>query len=142
VNEKYACILPHSRKYSPEHPPVPNGERAAQFAPFAALTGFEEAIDETARFTDGQTELSESSLEELDRRMRLICRDIAGMPEISVTYYVRDARKDGGKYVSIAGRVSKVDAYRRLIVFSDGRTVDVDSVVKMSGSLFGETEAF
>ena len=142
MNEKYECIFRHSRKYTPEHPPMPNGERAAQFAPFAALTGFDEAIDETARFTDRQAELSESSLAELDRKMRLICRDMYSMPEVSLTYFVADERKNGGKYVSLSGRVSKVDARKRQIFFSDGRSVDMDSIIEMRGSVFDTAEQF
>ena len=107
---------------------MPNCERAAQFAPFAALNGFEEAVDETARPTERQVELDDGGIEELDRALRLIAERAGERPEISVTWFRPDDRKDGGAYLTWRGSLKKMDMYERKLVFTDGRSVPIDSI--------------
>ena len=105
-----------------------NYDRAAQFSPFAALTGFEAAIQETARLTDRRIDLDEGGKALLDEKLRLIGENIQDAPEIRVTYFRPDLRKAGGAYVQKCGRVKKLDAYSRSIVFGDGVAIRLEDI--------------
>ena len=105
-----------------------NYDRGAQFAPFAALTGFEAAITETARLTDRKIELDEGGKALLDEKLRKIEEEIYDRPEITVTYFRQDLRKAGGAYLQKRGRVKKLDAYNRSVVFTDGQTIPIDDI--------------
>ena len=116
--------LPYPRK--PRR--MSNYDRAAQFSPFAALTGFEAAIQETARLTDRRIDLDEGGKALLDEKLRLIGENIQDAPEIRVTYFRPDLRKAGGAYVEKSGRVKKLDAYSRSIVFLDGAALRLEDI--------------
>lgn len=106
-------------------------DRAAQFSPFAALTGYNDAVEETARLTDEQYELSEDARNRLDEQLRLIVDRIDEQPEIEVTYFVADELKEGGKYVVTKGRVRIIDEYARELVFVDGTRIGLESVAEI-----------
>lgn len=116
--------LPHH--VSARHPQMPLADRAAQFSPFAALTGHEAAIKETARLTDAFVELDEDRKAELDEQLRLIKENQLQMPEIEVTYFQPDGKKTGGAYRTVRGRVKKVDEYSRQVLFMDGEVLSVE----------------
>ena len=105
-----------------------NYNRAAQFSPFAALTGFEAAIAETARLTDCKMELDEGGKALLDEKLRLIEENIQESPEIVVTYFKPDLRKFGGAYIQKSGRVKKLDAYSRSVIFTDGTAIRIEDI--------------
>ena len=110
------------------HEPMPMSDRAAQFSPFAALTGYEDAIDETARLTDARVELGESAVEELERKLIDLAARISERPEISVTYFVPDGRKEGGAYVTRTGKLKRIDELGRELVFADGARIAVGDI--------------
>ena len=118
--------LPHLT--SVRHPRMPISERAAIFSPFAALTGHAGAIAETARLTDQKMELDEDTKAELDRRQAVLLEHIAEQPEITVTWFQPDERKDGGAYLTAAGRLRKLNAIQRLLVLTDGTEIPLDDV--------------
>lgn len=118
--------LPHH--VSPKRSPMSMQDRAAQFSPFAALTGFEDAIVETGRITDTKIELGDELRELLDRKQRRLQKFIADRPEITVTYFVPDEKKVGGTYISVSGRLKQVDEYARELVFTDGKKIPLDDV--------------
>ena len=105
-----------------------NHQRAAQFAPFAALTGYDAAIDETARLTDQKLELSDEQADHLNAQTQCIIENINDKPQVEITYFVPDNRKSGGEYLTVTGRVRRVDDHNREIVFVDGMTVGIDDV--------------
>ena len=105
-----------------------NYNRAAQFSPFAALTGFEAAIAETARLTDCKVELDEGGKALLDEKLRLIEESIQESPEVIVTYFKPDLRKFGGAYIRKSGRVKKLDAYSRSVIFTDGTAIQIEDI--------------
>lgn len=116
--------LPYPRK--PQR--MSNYARGAQFSPFAALTGFEAAIEETARLTDRKIELDEGGKALLNEKLREIEAEISERPEITVTYFRPDLRKAGGAYVQKRGRVKKLDPYTRSVLFTDGMAVAVEDI--------------
>lgn len=122
--------LPHH--VSQNHPQMPLRERPAQFAPFAALTGYEASVGETARLTSERRELDPQEAEELNRRLTELAARLPDHPEMTVEYFVPDDRKAGGAYVTVTGRVRNISVAERLLVMEDGTEIpmeDVDSVV-------------
>lgn len=121
--------LPHH--VSGSHPPMPAAERAAQFSPFAALTGFEEAVRETGRLTESRAELDEDMKELLNEkleRLRLLQAESGEMPWAAVTYFRPDEKKDGGAYVTVTGQVKRVDEYERALVLRDGEKIPLGEI--------------
>ena len=105
-----------------------NYQRAEQFAPFATLTGYDAAIDETARLTDKKLELSDEQESYLNEQIQLLIERISEKPQSQIIYFVHDERKSGGENVTITGNVRRVDDYKREIVFNDGLAVKIDDV--------------
>ena len=110
-----------------KHEPMPMSDRAAQFSPFAALTGYGDAIDETARLTDARIELSEEERPELDYKQQYL--STLDSPMVTVTYFVPDERKSGGAYVTHTGVLKRVDEVESMVVFKDGLRVPLDEVM-------------
>lgn len=126
--------LPHP--VSKTRPQMPISDRAAQFSPFAALTGYDAAIRETARLTDKKLVLDEETCALLDRKQQYLCEIIAEKPEITVTYFVPDERKDGGSYVTVTGKLRRIDFCGRLLVLSDGRSIPLDDISGLESERF------
>ena len=114
--------------------------RAAQFAPFAALTGYDEAVIETARLTDSKLELDEYTKEELNRKLNFINENIDDLPETSITYFVPDKKKSGGAYITKKGIVLKIREYEKDVVIDDGTEIPIDDILEISGNQFNEME--
>lgn len=104
-------------------------DRAAQFSPFAALAGFEAALNETARLTTQKIELSEEQKTLLDERLRLLVSMLPQQPEAAFIYFVPDSRKEGGAYVTARGQIKRIDDIKRLILLTNGTKIPVDDVV-------------
>lgn len=115
---------------------MPALDRAAQFSPFAALTGHGAAISETARLTDQRPELDETKKEELDGRLQFIRECLSMEPEIAITYFVPDARKEGGSYLHTIGKVKKLDNTGRKVIMADGTAIPMDDIYEIEGSFW------
>lgn len=137
---KYDTILHLPHHVSEKHPPIPMEERAAQFSPYAALTGFGAVIDETRRLTAPRHTLSEEALSHLNRQYQLLLKHLPERPEITLTYFQPDAKKDGGAYLTMTGRVKKVEAYEQRLVLEDGTVVAMENIMSMEGKVFAEME--
>lgn len=111
-------------------------DRAAQFSPFAALTGYEDAIQETGRLTDTKVEIGEEVREELDRKQQYLQDIIADRPEITITYFVPDERKAGGSYTSHTGSLKRIDYYERVFVLTDGTKIPLDEIADIESECF------
>lgn len=121
--------LPHHQSAKRAHMPL--RDRAAQFAPFAALVGYEAQVAEAARLTDQPVALTESKMEELNGVVQAIARRLSAHPLVSVLCFVEDSRKEGGAYVRYEGRVKNLDGYGRALVFEDGTLLPIDHVVEL-----------
>lgn len=130
--------LPHH--VSAVHPRMSAIDRAAQFSPFAALTGHGAAINETARLTEAGPELDETRKEELDARLQVIRECLSMQPEIAITYFVPDARKEGGSYLRAAGTVKKLDDTGHKVIMADGMSIPMDAIYEIEGSILEDTE--
>lgn len=129
---RYDDIIDLPHHVSKKHPQMPLLDRAAQFAPFAALTGHEAAIKETARLTEEEIELDENSKELLDFRLQQLQEQLSESPEVTVTYFCPDEKKAGGAYETVTGKVKKVDAYAGEMVFTDGRRIALGTIVELT----------
>ena len=114
--------------------------RAAQFAPFAALTGYDEAVIETARLTDSKLELDEYTKEELNRKLNFLKDNLDYLPETSITYFVPDKKKEGGKYVNKKGYIKKIREFESDVVFDDDTEILIDDILYVENDLFTEIE--
>ena len=128
MNNRYDEIMGLPHHVSKTRPQMPMSDRAAQFAPFAALTGYDSAIKETGRLTDERIELDEEALTALDRKYQLLMDTLVDAPEVTIIYFQPDERKAGGQYVSATGTVKKVDTFGRRILLQDGTRIPLDSV--------------
>lgn len=126
--------LPHH--VSATRPQMSMLDRAAQFSPFAALTGYDEAIKETGRLTDDRIELDENTRTALDIKQAYLAENINIHPEISITYFLPDTKKDGGEYVTATGSLKRIDEYERMLIFVDGRKIPMDEIANIDGNLF------
>lgn len=129
--ERYAELLYLPHHTSSRHPPMPRENRAAQFAPFAALTGHVDAVAETARLTQPRAALDESMIAELDARIGQLRAQIGTQPAAEITYFVPDHKKEGGAYVTVRGRVCKIRDFEKQIVLEDGTIVLVEQVMDL-----------
>ena len=126
--------LPHPT--SKRHPRMPVRDRAAIFSPFAALSGHGAAIAETARLTERRMELDEDTRAELDRRQAVLLEHIDEQPEITITWFQPDERKDGGAYLTATGRLKKLRELERLLVLADGTEIPLEDVVALESGIF------
>lgn len=111
-------------------------DRAAQFSPFAALNGYDAAIQETGRFTEEKIELDESSKSALNEKLLIIKKHLFDRPEITITYFQPDDRKAGGTYVNVTGYVKKIDEYERTVVMANGTNIIIERIIKITGDIF------
>lgn len=122
--------LPHH--ISQNHPQMPLRDRAAQFAPFAALTGYEAAVGETARQTAERRELDPQEAEELNCRLAALIARLPERPEVTIEYFVPDERKAGGAYVTVTGRVRHISVAERTLVMEDRAVIGLEDIAAIS----------
>lgn len=126
--------LPHP--VSTKHPQMSVTDRAAQFSPFAALTGYDAAIKETARLTEDRVELDEEAKLRLDDKLRMVQEMLIEQPELLVTYFRADNRKSGGCYITVRGSVKKIDVYEQVLVLTEGLQIPIRDIYELEGELF------
>ncbi len=129
MNNKYEDIINQKRPISKKHPPMPLEERAAQFAPFAALTGYEETITETAREVDKRIELDEEAQNTINRKIQELKQQIVTKPIVSITYFQKDLRKEGGEYVTVTEKIRKIDDYKKIIVLENKTEIPIREIL-------------
>lgn len=133
---KYEDIINMPHPISKNHKQMSLNERAAQFSAFAALTGHSEAIKETARLTDKELELDENVIDKLNSKLCIIGKNLGKNIVFSITYFVPDIQKNGGKYVTVSGCVKKIDEYERTLVMEDKTIIKIERINKIDSEIF------
>ena len=136
MNNRYNEIINLPHHVSKTRPQMPMSDRAAQFAPFAALTGYDAAIKETGRLTDEKIEMDEEALNILNMKFQILVDSLDDEPEVTFTYFKPDERKAGGAYIEVTGTVKKVDDFERLIVMQNGTKMPMDDILNIVGEIF------
>lgn len=126
--------LPHH--VSKKHPQPTMADCAARFAPFAAITGYEEMVLEEARITDDRIELDENSKAALNEKLNMILEFIEELPEVSITYFEPDKKKAGGAYITVSGTVKRIDEYEHLVIMTDGKKINIADIYNLQSELF------
>lgn len=136
MTKSYDDIINLPHHVSTTRPRMTAIDRAAQFSPFAALTGYAAAIKETARLAYEQIELDENMKDALRDRLQIIADRIKEHPEIMITYFQPDEKKDGGAYVTITGKAKKIAEYEQVIIMADGTELPIDEIISIDGEVF------
>ena len=136
MSENYDEIIDLPHHVSATRPQMSMMDRAAQFSPFAALTGYDAAIKETGRLTDQKVEMDAEALNILNMKFQILIDRLAEEPEVTFIYFKPDERKDGGAYIDVTGIVRKVDNFERLIVMQSGTKIPMDDVLEIEGDIF------
>ena len=126
--------LPHHELTTRQR--MPRINRAASFAPFAALTGYDDAVRETARLTSERIELDEGTKEILNNKLRIALDKAGEQPEISITYFLPDKKKSGGAYVTVKAVIKRIDEYERLVIFTDKSSIPIDDIYEIEGDIY------
>ncbi len=129
MSNKYDDIINLPHHISKKHPQMTLEARAAQFAPFAALTGYDDEVKETARLTNRRIELDDEAKSILDNKIQIILEQISQRPTVSITYFIPDTRKAGGEYVTITGIIKKVDGYNQVIVLENRTEIPINEII-------------
>lgn len=130
--------LPHH--VSATRPQMSMLDRAAQFSPFAALTGYDAAIKETGRLTDEKINMDEEALNILNMKFHILIDNLSDEPEVVITFFKPDERKSGGAYFEVTGTVKKLDESERQIMMQDGAKIPMDDICDIEGELFSSLQ--
>ena len=143
MSNKYddIIILPYPPS-SPHRARMSMRDRAAQFSPFAALTGYEDAVEETARVTDNRIELAEDMKAIIDFKLGIISGRIDSHPIVTITYFVPDEKKTGGKYATVTDKVKSIDELERAIILSEKGSVSIENILDLNSDIFNCVEWF
>ncbi len=138
MNDNYDDIINLPHHVSRWHKPMPQEERAAQFAPFAALTGYDAAIQEAARLTFSQLSLDVDASELLDRKLAILREHIARRPQVTITYFSPDDKKAGGQYRSVTGQLKKIDDYAHSLTLGRNLVIPMQHVLDITSPLLDD----
>ena len=133
---KYDDIINLPHHESKKNPRMSKEARAAQFAPFAALTGYDEVINETARLTSKRKEINEELKEILDEKLQIIHDKVLARPKITFTYFVSDSKKEGGSYVTVTGNVIRIDNLKQKVILENRVEIPISEIIEITGEIF------
>ena len=136
MSDKYDDIINLPHHVSATRPQMSMLDRAAQFSPFAALTGYDAAIKETGRLTDEKMIMDEEALNMLNMKFQILIDNLFDEPEVTITYFKPDERKSGGAYIELTGIVKKFDEFERQIMMQDGTKIPMDDILNIESELF------
>ena len=135
-NHKYDDIIEMEHHISKKHPQMSLYARSAQFAPFAALTGYEDAVKETGREVGDRIDIDDELKNILDTKIQILNEKIDKKNEITFTYFLQDLKKNGGEYVCVTGIIKKIDNYNQKIILEDRTEIPLNDVIDISGEIF------
>lgn len=128
---KYDDIIHLPHHVSSTRPHMPMTDRAAQFMPFRALTGYEDAVRETARYTDERIELTEDEKALLDMRLQKLADEISNQPKVTLTYFRPDKKKAGGAYICVTGQLKKIDDHEGYLILTGGERILIEDILEI-----------
>lgn len=131
MSRKYDDIIHLPHPVSTRHPQMSLSNRAAQFSPFAALTGHGDAIQETSRQTEQKVELSDDAKSHISEQLNQIQEHLSELPNVSITYFVPDTKKSGGVYMTLTGSVKKIDVYERNLVMHNRTSIPIEDIIQI-----------
>ncbi len=131
AKDVYGDIIDKPYPFKLKNPRMSMSNRAAQFSPFAALSGYEEAVCETARLTKKRIELGEDSIARLNEQLKRIVEDLDEHPKVSITYFAADEKKLGGEYVKAIGEVKKIDEFERTVIIGDKILIPIADILEI-----------
>lgn len=137
----YGDIITRSRPCSKTHAPMSRMQRAAQFAPFAALTGYKEEVKEAARLTSEEMLMEETQLERLNEKIHYLTSGVYKNAEITITYFEPDEKKQGGSYLTETDLLKKIDEYHKELIMNQGKRIKLNRIIDLQGTIFNEIEA-
>lgn len=132
----YEDIVNIPRHISRVHPQATMADRAARFSPFAAISGYEDMVKEAARVTEERIDITDATKELLNEKLNMIIEFLDEEPEVTITYFEPDKKKDGGAYISITGTVKRIDEYERIVLMSDDKKIRIDEIYAIESDLF------
>ena len=132
----YEDIVNLPRHISKVHPQATMADRAARFSPFAAISGYEDMVKEAARVTEERIDITDATKELLNEKLNMIIEFLDEEPEVTITYFEPDKKKDGGAYISIIGTVKRIDEYERIVLTSDDKKIRIDEIYAIESDLF------
>ena len=135
MSGKYDDIINMEHPTSLKHPRMSRIDRAAQFSPFAALSGYEDAVEETARVTDEKRTLTDDEIDSINKKLNVILEHLRESPRVRIRYFVPDKRKDGGEYVTVTGTVKRIDEFESVILMSDGTLIPLADIRDIEGKI-------
>ena len=138
---KYDRIIERPHHVSNRHPQLSKDSYAAQFSPFAALTGYDGIVAETACLTEERVELGETDMEILSAKLQILSDHYKEQPEITITYFKPDEKKSGGAYLQKIAQLKRIDDVERLLHFPDGSNLPIDDITDLQGEIFGVLES-
>ena len=128
---KYDDIINMSHHISKKHPRMSLENRSAQFAPFAALTGYEDEVEETARITDKRIEITDEIKSKINMKLQIIQEKIKTNPKVTITYFISDNKKEGGSYKTVTSNVLKIDKYNKQIILKDNKEIFISDIINI-----------
>lgn len=140
ARKEYGDIIDLPHHVSKKRPQMSRLNRAAQFSPFAALTGYDDLVRESARVTSKRVELADDDLATLDRKLNFLQAHQSNRPEITITYFEQDAKKAGGEYRECTGRIKRIDTVEHCIILSDAQCIPIADVLDIAGDILTDLE--
>lgn len=140
TKNNYEDIIDMPHHTSSKHPRMTIEARSAQFAPFSALTGYNEAVKETARVTEEKIEIDDGLKIVINNKLQIINNNIKDNPKVSITYFIKDKNKEGGKYITIRGTIKKLDSIKELVILEDKTIIPIKDIINITSSLFSSLE--
>lgn len=140
TKNNYEDIIDMPHHTSSKHPRMTIEARSAQFAPFSALTGYNEAVKETARVTEEKIEIDDGLKIIINNKLQIINNNIKDNPKVSITYFIKDKNKEGGEYITIRGTIKKLDSIKELVILEDKTIIPIKDIINITSSLFSSLE--
>ena len=129
IEHKYDDIIKLEHHVSKIHPRMSLEARSAQFAPFSAVTGYEDEVSEVARVTENQIEVTDEILNDINKKLSYIKQNPS--QQVSITFFVKDTKKQGGKYETTTGLVKKIDDIKNIIILNDGKVIRMEDIIEI-----------